>query len=195
MDATPDLSLVLKAALAVQDFCETNSWPYCFIGGLAYQIWGYPRSTMDADLTLLTEFVRDEDYVDKLLARFESRRPDGREFALKYRVVLLWSDERVAIDIGLGALPFEANSIRRSVKRAIAPNVLLRVCSPEDLIVHKAFATREQDWADVDNVLLRQGRGLDCAQIFEELRPLVALKEDDSILPRLEGMMRKRGIL
>jgi hypothetical protein len=44
-------------------------------------------------------------------------------------------------------------------------------------------------------VLLRQGRRLKIAQIFEDLSPLVNLKEDLTIIPRLEAMMKKRGVL
>ena len=52
-----------------------------------------------------------------------------------------------------------------------------------------------RDWADVDMVLLRQGNTLNVRQIFEELVPLAELKEDSDIVPRLETMMRKRGML
>ncbi len=195
MASKPDLSKILRAALELQEFCQSRKWRFCFIGGLAYQPWGDPRATLDADITLLTGFGNEESYVDTLLARFPPRRNDAREFALRNRVLLLWSSDGIGIDIGLGALPFEERSIERSSHRKIAPGCSLRVCSAEDLIVHKAFASREQDWIDVDKILMRQGKKLDTGQIFEELRPLVALKEDDTILPRLEQRMRKRGVL
>ena len=44
-------------------------------------------------------------------------------------------------------------------------------------------------------VLLRQGQKLNVPQIFEELVPLAELKEDSDIVPRLETMMRKRGVI
>ncbi len=194
MAETPYLGKVLSAALEVQSFCEEKGWKYCFIGGLALQPWGNPRATQDADLTLLTGFSGEEDFVDELIKAFEPRRVDGREFALRNRVLLLWSKGGVGIDIGLGALPFEERSILRSKICFFAPGHSLRVCSAEDLIVHKAFASRDQDWADVDMVLLRQGTTLNTTQIFEELTPLVALKDDNEILPRLKKMMQKRGI-
>jgi hypothetical protein len=190
----PDLGRVLNAAVEIQDFCLARDWKFCFIGGLAYQPWGDPRQTIDADLTLLTGFGDEENFVDPLLAHFEPRRADAREFALRHRVVLLWSHSGAAIDIGLGAFPFEENCIRRSILHRFSPELALRVCSPEDLIVHKAFASRDLDWSDVDRILQRQGRKLNVPQILAELRPLAELKEDPAILPRLEALMRKRDV-
>ncbi len=190
-----DLSGILKAALDLQHFCEIRNWNFCFICGLAVQPWGDPRATQDADLSLLTGFGNEEEFVDQLLSEYKPRRENGREFALEYRVLLLWSHDGIALDIALGALPFEEISIKRSVKCPIAPGHELKICTPEDLIVHKAFASRDRDWADIDMVLLRQERRLNITQIFEDLSPLVDLKEDPTIIPRLEAMMKKRGVL
>ena len=60
--------------------------------------------------------------------------------------------------------------------------------------MHKAFAARDKDWMDINGILLRQGTELEASQIFQELRPLVALKEDEAILPRLEALMRKHKV-
>ncbi len=46
-----------------------------------------------------------------------------------------------------------------------------QTCSADDLVVHKAFASRDQDWADVDGILMRQGPRLDVKLIFEEIDP------------------------
>ena len=61
MPKSTDLSKVLKAALEIQAFCESRDWKYCFIGGLALQPWGNPRTTQDAELNLLTGFTGEED--------------------------------------------------------------------------------------------------------------------------------------
>lgn len=140
----PDLSNILKAALEIQAFCESRGWKFCFIGGLAFQPWGNPRATQDADLTLFTGFSGEGGYIDELAKAFRLRLPDGREFALRNRVLLLWSAEGVGIDIGLGALPFEERSIERSKWCLMAPGHSLRVCSAEDLIVHKVLPRLEK---------------------------------------------------
>lgn len=161
---------------------------------MAVQAWAMPRATIDADLTLLTGFGHEESYVDALLAEYRPRFPNAREFALRNRVLLLWSHNQCGLDIGLGALPFEENSIKRSIVAEIAKNCRLRVCCSEDLIVHKAFAARDQDWADIDTILMRQGNKLDVPLIFQELEPLVALKEEPDILQKLQDLLRKRRV-
>ena len=53
------MNLLLVAAAEVQRFCHAQSWPFCFIGGLAIQRWG------------------------------EARIPDAQSLARKTRVLLL----------------------------------------------------------------------------------------------------------
>lgn len=160
-----DLTGVASAASELQRFCATRDWKFCFIGGIAVQAWALPRATVDADITLLTGFGGEEMFVDEMLAHFQPRYLNGRDFALRNRVLLLWSSNRCGLDIGLGALPFEENSIERS------------------------------DWADVDTILMRQGGKLDADLIFRELEPLVELKEEPAILEKLRMLMRKRLVL
>lgn len=189
-----NLHPIVLAALELQQALQDFGRPFCFIGGLALQRWGQPRFTSDADATLLTDWVDDEAAVDYLLARFRGRRADAREFALKARVLLLRSSDDVNLDVALGALDFERRAIERSSDWKYH-DAFLRTCSAEDLIVHKSFASRDQDWVDVEHVLMTQSRKLNVRQIFDELRPLAELKEDASILPRLEALMRKRDVI
>jgi len=189
-----NLHPVMLAAYELQEALKDFGRPFCFIGGLALQRWGQPRYTSDADATLLTEWVDDESAVDFLLARFRGRRPDTRDFALRSRVVLIRSSDDVNLDVALGALDFEKRAIERATDWKYY-DILLRTCSAEDLIVHKAFASRDQDWVDVEHIFMTQGRKLDVCQILDELRPLAELKEDATILPRLTALMRKRDVI
>lgn len=177
---------VFRAAAEVQSFCRERSWRFCFIGGLAVQRWSNPRQTEDAGLTLLTGFGEEEVYVDALLDAFAPRNEDEREAAPRRRVVLLYSAEKVGIDIALGGLPFEERCVERSTEWLLTPDLMLRTCSAEDLIVHKAFARRDLDWADVEGIVMRQGPKLNLEQIWMELRPLVELKEEPEILTKLQ---------
>ena len=70
----------------------------------------------------------------------------------------------------------------------------ITTCSAEDLVVHKAFANREQDWADIGRVLMRQIKRLNIDLIFKELRPLLELKETPEIEDRLRKMMEKEKL-
>lgn len=179
---------VIQAALELQNFCEHRGWQYCFIGGLALQVWGEPRLTVDADLTLLAGWGREGPYVDALLESFQCRIPDGKSFALENRVLLLRSSQGVGLDVALGALPFEEEAVRRSSLFTFPPDTPLRICSAEDLVVMKAFASRGQDWVDVEGILARQAGKLDWEYILRHLQPLAELRETPEILTRLDGL-------
>lgn len=176
---------IFAAAYDLQCFCEREGWRFCFIGGIAVQRWGEPRFTQDVDLTLLTGFGAEEQYIDRLLAHYIARLDDARTFALETRVVLLTGLGGVPLDIALGAMPFEERTIERASWYMITDGRALLTCSAEDLIVYKAFADRPQDWLDIDGIIARQGKRLRWGLIWSELEPLVALKEDPTILERL----------
>ena len=176
---------VVKAAAELQALCESKGWKFCFIGGVALQRWGRPRETIDADITLLAGFGREEEFVAELSRRFEPRFADARQFALERRVLLLRSGSGVGLDIALGALPFEESMIARSSKFLFPSDTWLRTCSAEDLVVMKAFAGRGQDWVDLDGILIRQSGKLDWEYIVRQLRPLAELKDAPEIVERL----------
>lgn len=182
---------VLAAAGEVHSFCTERGWRFCFIGGVAVQRWGNPRFTQDVDLTLLTGFGEEERFVDALLSVLQPRRVDAREFALLRRVLLVRTPSGVDVDIAMGAFPFEERSIERASPWRWGEAPPLRTCSAEDLIVHKAFASRDRDWSDVESVLARQHGRLDLKIIRTELPPLLELKGDCESLAKLERMMAR----
>ena len=180
---------VLAAAVEVQDLCQQRGWRFCFIGGVAVQRWGEPRLTQDVDLTLLTGFGSEESFTDTLLQSFQPRRPDAREFALRHRVLLVRTASGVAVDVALGALPFEERSIQRSSTWTWAADQFLITCSAEDLVAHKAFAGRDLDWGDVERVLIRQHGKLNLSLVRSELKPLLELKGETEALDKFERMI------
>jgi hypothetical protein len=182
--------LVLLAA-ELQSFLDANGWQNCLIGALVLQRWGEPRLTKDIDMTVLTGFGREELLVDLLLGRYGGRRPDARDFALQYRVLLVQSANGIGMDVALGGLPFEERAMRRASDFEFTPGCRLRTCSAEDLIVMKTFANRDRDWLDVESVLVRQAGHLNWEQIMDELSPLCELKESPDIPTRLEKLRRK----
>jgi hypothetical protein len=178
---------VLAAACEVQHFNLQRKWRFCFIGGVAVQRWGEPRLTQDVDVTLLTGFGREEEFVDVLLGAFTARRTDAREFALSRRVLLVRTSSGVDVDVALGAFPFEERSVQRaSAWKWADDSGSLITCSAEDLVVHKAFAGRDLDWGDVERVLTRQFGKLNLAQVRAELAPLLELKGEPEALAKLE---------
>ena len=159
-DGKAGLNNILQAAVSLGQQLEIFALPYCVIGGVAVQRWGEPRQTVDVDATLLTGFGCEESVIERLLSQFNSRIDNPLEFALQNRILLLKSPQGTDLDLSFGALPFEERLIERSSEWTVPRHGIIRTCSAEDLIVLKAFASRPQDWIDVEKVIIRQGQRL-----------------------------------
>ncbi|MBI3879874.1 MAG: hypothetical protein HY301_07385 [Verrucomicrobia bacterium] len=177
---------VFTGALALQTVCRQHGWRFCFIGGVAVQRWSEPRFTEDADLTLLSGFGREEEFIRPLIEAFRPRIPEAAEFALRNRVLLLRDPHGTNLDVALGALPFEIHAVGRASEFEFPGGPRLVTCGAEDLLVHKCFAARQKDWLDVEGILRRQHGKLDLALVRRELKPLVRLKEMPEILTEFE---------
>lgn len=182
------MDTVLGAALEAQGVLAAAGERFCIIGGLALQRWGRPRVTQDVDLTLLCPFGAEAAAADRLLARFKPRIPEARDFAVRNRVLLLRTSGGIALDVALGGIPYEERCVARSSEWLFAADAVLRTCSAEDLVVLKAFASRPQDWLDIESVALRQRRTLDWSLILEELAPLAAARETPESLDRVRRL-------
>lgn len=117
-----------------------------------------------------------------------------REFALRNRVLLLQASNGIPVDVSLGALDFEQLAVERSSLVEITEGTLLRLCSPDALIVFKVFAGRAQDWLDVEGIVAKSGARIDWNGVRTDLRILLELKDDLQALPRLETILARQGI-
>ncbi len=182
---------VLEAALEAQQTCTRSGFQFCVIGGVALQRWGEPRFTVDADLAVLVEPGEESRAIRSLLAGLSARIAEATAFAERTRVVLARSALDVDIDIVLAGLPYEARVIERASDWHLDDATALRTCSAEDLLVMKAFAARDKDWADVTSILERQADKLDLELVRTELAPLVAAKEAPEIAEQLERRIHR----
>lgn len=176
---------LLDSAKEIQDFCDQQGWHSCFIGGIAVLRWSQSRVTRDVDLTLLTGFGEEEPFLKTLLEQFRSRTPDPLPFALRSRVLLLYSSSGIGIDISLGALPYEHRMVNRATLYEFAPGVALRTCSAEDLLVLKLFASRPIDIRDAEGIAIRNEKVLDWGYVEMNLQPLAEAKDDPQIMLQL----------
>jgi hypothetical protein len=183
---------IFETARQLQRFCDQRGWRSCVIGGIAVQRWSEPRLTRDVDLTLLAGFGAEDAFIDALLTAYPARIDNAKDFARRYRVLLLGTPEGVGIDISLGALAFEESVVRRASIFSFGPGLDIRTCSAEDLIVLKLFASRPLDVRDAEGVAIRHRDQLDWEYIEEQLRPLVEVKGEPQILRTLERL-RRRG--
>ena len=62
---------IVETAKNLQDFLESLDWKFCFIGGMALQRWGRPRLTNDVDLTLVTRFRNETEFLNTPLQKYQ----------------------------------------------------------------------------------------------------------------------------
>jgi predicted nucleotidyltransferase len=180
---------LLDAAAEVTRWLEEEEIPACVIGGLAVERWGEPRLTQDVDLTILAPYGDEDPIIDKCLKKFVPRNADARKFALDHRVLLLTASNGVELDLALGGSGFETGSIERSTPYEFDAGYVMRTCSAEDLIIHKAVAGRPRDHDDIEGVIHRHWRALDVEHIRRWLAVFEELKEDSTLLTTFERML------
>jgi hypothetical protein len=180
-----------EAAVEMQDFLQAKSIPNCIIGGLAVNRWGEPRATSNVDATLVVGFGNEHAAAATILKAYTSRVANPLEFALRARILLVVNSKGVKLDLSLGGLPFEERILQRSSPWEVESLRSIRTCSAEDLGALKAFASRPQDWIDVERIVIRQGLALNRELVATELHPLVQLKEEPEILSRLDAIFSR----
>lgn len=186
----PDL---VAAAVEALKAAAAGGHRACLIGGMVVPRWGEPRATTDVDLSVLAPYGDEEGPLTTMLARFQPRHADAREFALRHRVLLLRTQSGVAVDVALAAFPFELEAIELASDWEPVPGMQVRTCSAEHLIVYKLVAARPRDIGDVHGIVRRQGARLDADRIRLWGREFAELKEDPDLLRPFEDARRRAG--
>lgn len=182
---------LIEAAVEIQAVLSAGGIRSCVIGGLAVQRWGEPRATQDVDFSVLAPIGEEQRPLDLLLAAFTPRRADARPFALANRVLLIQSTNKVAVDVGLAASPFEVEVLDRSSAWDFAEGVTVVTCSAEDLVIYKLVASRARDVADIEGIVRRQGAGLDVERIRRYGALFAELKEEPDLLRAFERSLAR----
>lgn len=149
-----------RTVAEVCGFLERIRVPYMVIGGLAALFWGEPRITRDIDVTIGIGIDQVPVLVRDLPDGFRPAVDNPAEFARETHVVPLVSPAGIRIDLVLAGLPYEHAAIERAVPVPIAGREV-RVCSPEDLVIHKVISDRAKDREDVRAIIRRQQHRFD----------------------------------
>jgi len=182
----------LEAVWELHKFLRAHNLDYAVIGGIAIQKWGEPRFTRDVGISVAASLGDSADLVRLITERFPSRTKDPVGFARTTRMVLIKAGKGVDVDISLAFPGYEDELFRRAVDYEIEPGKAIRLCSAEDLIIHKAVAGRPQDLSDIRGVVYRQGEQLDLAYTRRWLKAFAEALSDPEILERFETMLRER---
>jgi len=122
---------------------------------------------------------------------FISRSDNIIAFARKSRVLLMrHKPTGIDIDISLGALPFEHESVKRAVWVDVG-GLKLPISSPEDLIIMKAVAHRQRDLIDIEGI--RDAHpNLNLKRIRKWVKEFSAVLEMPEILKDLEKILKRQ---
>lgn len=175
-----------ETAWQLHRFLSARGIPYAIIGGIAVQRWGQPRLTRDVDLTILLRPGSEEATLREIVAVFPARIENAVAFALEHRVLPVEVPGGSEADISLGLPGYEEHVIARAVAYDLGDGRDVRLCSAEDLIVHKALAGRPQDVLDIEGIVARQGPALDIAHVRRWLEGLARLADDPEVTARFE---------
>jgi hypothetical protein len=182
---------IFEAAWEMHIYLAQKKIPYVIIGGVAVQKWGEPRATKDVDLTISIPIEKTEKFVVNISQRFKGRTSELNEFARRTRVIPIYASNGCGVDISLALPGYEDAVMQRARSFKLAPRKTVRVCSAEDLIIHKAVAGRPQDLIDLRNVIFRQGKALDHDYIRSWLKQFSLILETDEVPQRFERMWVK----
>lgn len=182
-----------ETAWRLHAFLSARGVPYAIIGGIAVQRWGQPRLTRDVDLTVLLPAGGEEAALREIVATFRPRIEGAVAFALKHRVLPLDVPGGSEADLSLGLPGYEEYVIARAVAYDLGGGREVRLCSAEDLIVHKALAGRPQDVLDIEGIVARQGAALDIGYVRQWLEELARVAEDPEVTARFDRIWAERG--
>lgn len=147
----------LESVVAV---LEQEGLPYMVIGGLANLVWGVARTTQDIDITVQVEPANLPDLVARLIRTLRPLPEEPLLFVRQTRVLPVVAANGIRADLIFAELPYQEQAIDRARLIRLG-SIDVRICTPEDLIIHKIISDRPKDLADVKGVVLTQGPKLD----------------------------------
>lgn len=172
----------LEAALLdLAAFLDERRLPYMTIGGFANLYWGVERFTRDVDIIVEIDDPALPGLIADLAHSFRIMVPDPLEFARRNRLVRMQTQTGVDAALILAALPYESAALRRAVAVELGGRTI-KLCTAEDLIIHKLSSERMQDAADVEGIVMRQTGRLDLSYLVPLVRQLSAGLERPEIV-------------
>ncbi|PAY19125.1 hypothetical protein CKO51_12205 [Rhodopirellula sp. SM50] len=160
-------------------------------GGLALSFWGSVRSTQDIDISLLQS---DLDQIPPLLSRlgFQQQSLPGKRLGLFE--LTQWEYQppdffvTVEIDLLVGDSEYYKNVLKNATDATVeGVDAPVRVISREDLIIHKLFADRLIDQADVQELFALHNTEIDREYLYRWGQTLGIRAELDAAIARFES--------
>ena len=181
------------ALLELTSFLEEEHHPYMVIGGFANLHWGVRRFTEDIDLTVQAGDEAVPGWIDQLAKRYAMRVHDPLASLRRNHFVQIETPNGVPADLMVAVLPYQFAAITRSATVLVAGRPV-RICTAEDLVIHKLASERPLDHTDVEGVILRQRSDLDRSYLDRQVRDLAAGLERPEVLTFYAACLKKAGL-
>jgi uncharacterized nucleotidyltransferase DUF6036 len=171
----------LDDALAVfAAWLDRHGIPYMVIGGFAVTVWGEPRFTRDLDVTISVPAEGLSSAIDLICSNFGSLVADPHRFVAETRVLPIMV-QTVPVDLVFAGLPYEDEAIARARPINLSAGAV-RICSPEDLILHKIVSQRPRDHEDIEGVFRYRHAELDYSYLDPRVEELAEALTDRNML-------------
>lgn len=195
MSELPVSATILGALQALATWLDDEQVPNAIIGAVGVCLAAQPRLTTDIDAVLWIDRDRWEALIESAagnhfrLREDQFRYGDPLTFSVRTRMLLLTHDPSgVDIDLSFGALPFERELIDQATSVAVS-DFIVKVATPEDLIITKAVASRPKDIADID-LIVSVRKELDWQRIRYWVRQFADVLEMPEINENLERALQ-----
>lgn len=156
---------MVESLLNLVDFLNENKIEYCVIGGLAMMLHHGRANTVDIDVYVLADNLED---IFKKFSDHKIPIQKAGDYQLKAQfekapVDILWADPYIGADV-----------VVRAVPRLLGEKIV-RIATPEDLIVLKTMANRSVDRRDIEELRELFGKNLDEDYIQKKIAKTDAL--------------------
>ena len=165
--------------------------PSIIIGGVAVAVWGEPRVTRDIDLKVLIGRGEADRLLNVLKPDYTPMVPNPVELLKRQAILFIRDTHGTRLDLLLAETPYDVKAIQRGREVEIQPDIFIRVCSPEDLVIYKLISTRARDHEDAISVVRRQGSELNEEYIVEWLRQFETALDDSTLISEFHGLISK----
>jgi hypothetical protein len=156
-------------------------------GGIANSVYGNPRQTFDIDIKIALDSAKPiETFIEKLGIIAEIIPQQPIQFIQDTNVLPI-EVANVRIDLVFASLPFEIEAIRRS-KSIMYFDIDLKVCTIEDLIIHKAISTRQKDWIDIEILIHDQRQIIDWPYLLKNCTELSDFLDRSEIIKNIRRL-------
>jgi hypothetical protein len=150
------------------------------------------RQAVDIDSAVLATRLETSQIL-AILADY-SIRPrivDALGFAERSQVLLLVHEKtQITLEVSLAFSSFEQEALERAVEVDFG-GVRIPVAIPEDLVIYKALAWRDQDRYDIEQLLTLHGDHIDLERVRAFVHEFAQILDAPERIPELDRLLRK----